>query len=168
MTGLVGVGRGRRDDQIDLVVGDQFAATFAARAPLYRLSRATICTDRSCCRFQPRFEKPGHLVDDEPIAFAESGERAGPRADEPDFDDLRLRVGGEHAQHRRRGARAEAARDDGTASDAVASGGLILDVRIHSLRSSLSETLHGSETLRRAAANAACRPRLELRKPCRI
>jgi hypothetical protein len=41
-----------------------------------------------------------HLIDDEGVGFAETGQRTGARADIADLDPFALRVGGDDVEHR--------------------------------------------------------------------
>jgi hypothetical protein len=143
-----GIGRGRRDDEIDLVARDQLGGDFRGA----RAARLTVFADDLdligvAAALQPRFEDLVHLVDDEPIALAETGERPGLRADVPDLDRLRLRVGGDHAQDGGRRERADAARDHRAAIDAGAGGGLVCDVRI---------VTHGDPPFQRLCMDLRC------------
>ena len=109
--GLVVSGRRRGEEQIDLIVQDQFGRDFrrasAARlaVPARDLDRVGFAADRNSFR-----QDAAHLIEDEAVGLAKTGERAGLWADMPDPDGSRLRIRRNDAQHRWRRQRAETAR----------------------------------------------------------
>ena len=113
-----GVGRARRHQEIDLVAQDQLgrdlggargARLAVAREDLHRIGLAAVA--------DALLEQLLDLLENERIGLAEGRDRAGARAHMADLDDARLRIGGQHAQHRGRRDGAEAGRHDAAAAD---------------------------------------------------
>ncbi len=84
-------------------------ATSEARLPLDWLSLLMICTG-NCLppTVSPFAQNSARLFEDEAVGLAETGERAGARADVPDLDRAALGIGGNRPQHGRSGDRAQA------------------------------------------------------------
>jgi hypothetical protein len=111
-----GIGRGGGDDEIDLVVQDQFGSDLR-RA---RAARLTVFADNlDRVDLAAAGQAPAHdaadLVEDEAVGLAETGKRPGARTDMADSDAFGLGIDRDRVQHGRRGDETEAAPDQGTA-----------------------------------------------------
>src|SRR5262249_28389226 len=114
-----GVGRRRREDEIDLVAEDELGGDLGGAAA----ARLAVLADDLDLVGAPAAlptlgQDPGALFEDEAVGFAEARERTGLRADVTDLDDAALGVGRDHLQHRRRRNGAEAGADERSARDA--------------------------------------------------
>ena len=111
-----GVGRGRGDDQVDLVAEDQFGGDLGSAAGV-RL--AVLGDDLDLVGLaavdEPLAQDAAHLLEDEVVGLAEAGERSCFGADMADLDHLRLRLRRQHAQHGGSGERADAGLDQSAA-----------------------------------------------------